>query len=71
MGTFPFGWIHDFGEDNWQIFWNSETNALYAKGAVSRKIIPIGQSFSWEEAKAFAERLRSDSEAYQKLLRPD
>ena len=71
MGTFPFGWIHNLGEDNWQIFWNSETNALYAKGAITRKVVNIGQSSSWEEAKAFADRLRSEPEAYQKLLRPD
>ncbi|HEX3035470.1 MAG TPA: hypothetical protein VHT73_10105 [Thermodesulfobacteriota bacterium] len=60
MGTFPFGWIHNLDEDNWQILWNSETNALYAKGAISQRVIPIGRSSSWEEAKAFADRLRGE-----------
>jgi hypothetical protein len=69
MGTFPFGWIHDLDKDNWQIFWNSETNALYVRGAISRREIAIGQSSSWEEAKAFADRLRSEPETYQKLLK--
>ena len=54
MGTFPFGWVREVEEDNWQLLWSSETNILYAKGAVSKRIVNIERSQSWQEAKALA-----------------
>lgn len=67
MGTFPFGWIRDLGEDNWQLLWDSETKVLYAKGAVSKKVINIGQSQSWQETKVFADGLRDTPEAFLEM----
>jgi hypothetical protein len=64
MGTFPFGWIRGVGEDNWQILWDTQTKVLYAKGTLSRRVIDIGRSSSWQEAKALADRVRNEPEVY-------
>lgn len=64
MGTFPFGWIRGVGEDNWQILWDTQTKVLYAKGTLSRRVIDIGRSYSWQEAKALADRVRNEPEVY-------
>ena len=64
MGTFPFGWVRGIEKDNWQILWDSETKTIYAKGALSKKIIHLGQSSSWEEAKTLADRVGSEPGLY-------
>ncbi|MER3446790.1 MAG: hypothetical protein C4291_08075 [Candidatus Dadabacteria bacterium] len=67
MGTFPFGWIRERDKENWQILWNSETRILYAKGAISKRVVNIGQSSSWQEAKVLADRVQSESEIYLRI----
>lgn len=63
MGTFPFGWIHEIYKENWQLLWNSETKILHAKGATSKRVVDIGQSQSWQEAKALAHRVQNEPES--------
>jgi hypothetical protein len=67
MGTFPFGWVREVEEDNWQLLWSSETNILYAKGAVSKRIVNIERSQSWQEAKALAVRVQNEPGVYIKI----
>ncbi|MFI5324267.1 MAG: hypothetical protein ACHQ6U_12250 [Thermodesulfobacteriota bacterium] len=64
VGTFPFGWVRGNGGDNWQIIWNPKTKAVFAAGAVSKNVLLLGESSSWEEAKRFADRVISDPESY-------
>ena len=54
---FPFGWIRGVGNDNWQLLWNPATRAFFAKGAISKKVIDFGESSTWIDAKALADRL--------------
>ncbi len=55
VGTFPFGWVRGEGGDNWQIIWDPKTKAVFAQGAVSKKVLPLGESPTWEDAKRFAD----------------
>ncbi len=64
MATFPFGWVRGIEKDNWQILWDSQTKTIYAKGAISKKVIDIGQSSSWEEAKTLADRVQNEPMLY-------
>ena len=67
MVTFPFGWIRERDKENWQLLWDSEKKILHAKGAISRRVVNIGQSLSWQEAKALADRVRNEPEVYLKI----
>jgi len=62
MGTFPFGWVRGIEKDNWQILWDSQTKSIYAKGAISKKLVDIGQPSSWEEAKTLADMVQNEPE---------
>ena len=64
MGTFPFGWVRGIKKDNWQILWDSETKTVYAKAAISKKVIQLGQSSSWDEAKTLADRVGNEPGVY-------
>lgn len=68
MGTFPFGWIRKLNEDNWQLLWNSETRILYAKGAITKKVVSIGHPSTWREAQALATRVQNEPEVYLSLV---
>ncbi len=67
MVTFPFGWIRERDKENWQLLWDSEKRILHAKGAISRRVVYIGQSLSWQEAKALADRVQNEPEVYLKI----
>jgi hypothetical protein len=68
MGTFPFGWIREFEDDNWQLLWNSETRILYAKGATKKKIVSVGQPSTWQEAHTLAIRVQNEPQVYLSLV---
>jgi hypothetical protein len=68
MGVFPFGWLRGIEGDNWQILWNSETKLVYGKGAISKRVVRVGESLSWEEAKAFADRIIQNPKVFSDLL---
>jgi hypothetical protein len=55
VGTFPFGWVRGEGGDNWQIIWDPKTKTVFAEGALSKKVLPLGESPTWEDAKRFAD----------------
>lgn len=66
MGTFPFGWVRGVTNENWQIIWSAEESVLYVKGALSKKLIDIGPSSTWEEAKALADKVQNEPDSYIK-----
>jgi hypothetical protein len=68
MGTFPFGWVREFEDENWQIIWNSETRILYAKGAITKKVVNVGQPLTWQEAKDLAIKVQNEPEVHLSLL---
>jgi hypothetical protein len=68
VGTFPFGWVREFENDNWQILWNSETRILYAKGVITKRVVNIGQSLTWQEAKNLAVRVQNEPEVYLYII---
>ncbi|MEQ9619575.1 MAG: hypothetical protein RIG61_10425 [Deltaproteobacteria bacterium] len=57
VGTFPFGWVRSMEGDNWQIIWDPKTEAVFAKGASSGKVIQVGKSSTWEDAKVLADNI--------------
>lgn len=64
VGAFPFGWVRGEGGDNWQIIWDPGTKAVYAEGALSRKVLTLGESSTWDEAKRLADGVISDPSKY-------
>jgi hypothetical protein len=64
VGTFPFGWVRGVRSDNWQLIWDPKTKILTAKGVSSKKIVMLGESPNWEDAKAFADKVIKDPSSY-------
>ena len=60
VGTFPFGWVRGFRDDNWQIIWDPKSNVIAAKGASSKKVIELGKSVKWMDAKEYADNVIRD-----------
>ncbi len=52
------------GGDNWQIIWDPKTEAITARGAVSKKIIQLGKSSKWMDAKDYADKVMSNPELF-------
>lgn len=65
---FPFGWLSGVENENWQLLWNPETSIFFAKGATSKKIINIGETTNWIEAKALADKIYSDPRMYCEMI---
>ncbi len=64
VGTFPFGWVRGEGSDNWQIIWDPKTKTVFALGALSKKVLRLGESPTWEDAKRFADAVISEPGGY-------
>jgi hypothetical protein len=64
VGTLPFGWVRGEGSDNWQIIWDPKTKTVFAQGAMSKKVLRLGESSTWEDAKHFADTVMSDPGGY-------
>jgi len=60
VGTFPFGWVRGFRDDNWQIIWDPKSNIITAEGASSKKVVELGKSSKWMEAKVYADNVIKD-----------
>ena len=60
VGTFPCGWVRGMERENWQIIWDPETETVFAKGAFSGKVIQVGESSTWQEAKVLADKIIED-----------
>jgi hypothetical protein len=61
---FPFGWVRGEGSDNWQIIWDPETKTVFAQGALTKKVLRLGESPTWEDAKRFADAVISEPGGY-------
>jgi hypothetical protein len=64
VGTFPFGWVRGFKNDNWQIIWDPKSNLIVAQGALSKKVIELGKSSQWMDAKKYADNVMRDPESF-------
>ena len=64
VGTFPFGWVRGIKGENWQIIWDPKTEAITARGAVSKRIIQLGESSKWMDAKDCADKVISNPELF-------
>jgi hypothetical protein len=64
VGTFPFGWVRGFKDDNWQIIWDPKSNLIVAQGALSKKVIELGKSSQWMDAKKYADNVMRDPESF-------
>ncbi len=64
VGTFPFGWVRGFKDDNWQIIWDPKSNLIVAQGALSKKVIELGKSSQWMDAKKYADNVLRDPESF-------
>lgn len=64
VGTFPFGWVRGFRDDNWQIIWDPESGQIIAQGASSKKIVDLGNSSKWMDAKVYADNVMNDPGSY-------
>jgi hypothetical protein len=67
--TFPFGWLRGIEKENWQLLWCPSSRMFFAMGASSKKIISLGESSNWIEAKAFADRVRDNPDVYADIIR--
>ena len=54
-GTFPFGWVRDFEDDNWQILWNKDSGQMFLKSIINKKTHNICNVANWLEAKNIAD----------------
>ena len=68
VGSFPFGWVWNLKEDNWQIIWDSKSKILILKSSKSQKIVEIRKFKTWQEAKSFADDIRSDHSLVEDLI---
>ena len=66
--TFPFGWVRGMDDENWQLLWNPETGIFFAKAAISRRVITLGESSNWVDAKALADKVQNEAEIYGQIL---
>jgi len=66
--TFPFGWIRGIDDENWQLLWNPATCIFFAKGAISKRVINLGESSNWVEAKALADKVQNEPKIFRQLL---
>lgn len=66
--TFPFGWIRGMDDENWQLLWNPETGIFFAKGAISKREISLGESSNWVDAKALADKVQNEAQIYSQIL---
>jgi len=68
VGSFPFGWVRNFKDDNWQIIWDSKSKILFLKPSKSEKIVEFRKCETWQEAKSYADDIRSDHSLVENLI---
>lgn len=59
VGMFPFGWIRNIRNDNWQIIWDPKSNTVFLRGAKSKDLLEFCNCSSWQEAKIISGDIRS------------
>lgn len=55
-GTFPFGWIRNFHNNNWQIIWDKNSGDFFIK-SVSGEVKSLQNFKNWKDAKEFADKI--------------
>ena len=55
-------------DENWQLLWNPETGIFFAKGVLSKRVINLGESSNWVDAKALADKVQNEAEIYSQIL---
>lgn len=68
VGSFPFGWVRNFKEENWQIIWDSKSKDLILKSSLSENIIKYRICNDWQEAKAHADEIRSNHQLLEEVI---
>jgi len=66
--SFPFGWVRNFREDNWQIIWDSKSDTLLLKSTRSERIAEYCKCKTWEEAKSHADDIRSNHDMLESVI---
>ena len=69
LGTFPFGWIRNYKNDNWQLLWHPSSNKIFIKSANKNNLVEVGDSSSWIEAKKVCDEIRDNSELLDSKLK--
>lgn len=59
-GTFPFGWLKDTEDSNWQILWNKNTGDFFIKSVKFKEIRKLNNFKNWKDAKNFADKIGTD-----------
>lgn len=67
-GTFPFGWIRGYRQDNWQIFWDPASSEMFLKGALSGEYIKLGKANSWQDARKKTGRLLDSPDSLESIF---
>ncbi|MGH7884854.1 MAG: hypothetical protein ACRENO_04065 [Thermodesulfobacteriota bacterium] len=65
-GTFPFGWLRGFQNDNWQILWDKNSGNLFIKSAAGSKVKLLSTFTNWKDAKHFSDRIIADTSLLEK-----
>ena len=68
VGSFPFGWVRNFKEDNWQIIWDSKSKLLLLKSSNTDRIVEFKNCENWQDAKLSADDIRSDHSLLENVL---
>lgn len=65
-GTFPFGWIRKFQNDNWQMLWDKNSGNFFIKSAVGNKVKLLNKFTNWKDAKNFSDQIIADPSLLEK-----
>ncbi len=68
VGSFPFGWVRNFKEQNWQLIWDSKSKSLILKSSLSENIVTYCSCENWQEAKIHADNIRSNHELLNDII---
>ena len=68
VGSFPFGWVRNYKEDNWQLIWDSKSKVLFIKSATTDRIVEYCKCESWEDAKSISDEIRSNPELIENIV---
>ena len=68
VASFPFGWVRNYKNDNWQIIWDSKTKSLILKSSLTENIVKYRSCENWQEAKIHADEIRSNPELLSDIL---
>ena len=68
VASFPFGWIRNYKNENWQIIWDSKSKFLILKSSLSENIVKYCSCENWQEAKIHADEIRSNHELLSDII---